>query len=81
MRISAQFAVRPSCTVWLQCDDDERSIAQVDTDGAIIWAIAEQPCIGTRGDIGFGPCLRRRQPSDKIVVYLPEETSIVEDGT
>jgi hypothetical protein len=73
MRISANRVIPPSCTIWIEFVDDDRAVAEVDSDGAIIWATLDQPCVGTGGELGFGPRLRRRQQSDDIVVYLPEE--------
>jgi hypothetical protein len=74
MRISANRMLQShaNCTVWIEYTDDGYPIAQVDSGGAILWATADQPCVGTAGNNGFGPRLQRQQ-NDDMVVYLPED--------
>jgi hypothetical protein len=74
MRISAQLAIQPSGTVWIQYTDDGRAVAQVDSDGAILWAMSDRDCMGTDGYAGLAPALQRQHSAD-IVVYLPQEDS------
>jgi hypothetical protein len=52
---------------------DGRTIAQVDSDGAILWATTDQRCISMDGYSGLGPLLRRRREGEDIVAYLPAE--------
>ena len=75
MRISAEIPRNERVMSIVRLLGDGRSIAQVDSDGAILWATYDQRCVGTGGYTGLGPSLRRRQQSEDIMVYLPEEMS------